>query len=247
MQFNIAFLYFFECSIAFNFTFIMAIKDFLYFLTRPRIVTPQSINTFSSFLKIVWKSFLLILVISILQGLITKTLLKVINIPLIEKPIILNGYSILRVTLLTPFIEESLYRLPLRISKFNLVVFFCVLIYVILLEANPLLSVCIALVISGFLYFLMIRNCRFYYAIKSYHEKYFHIIFYSSALIFGFMHLTKYSLDLSYFIFFPLFILNYVLVSLVLGYVRVSFDKGFFLALIIHAFLNGLYCLVNFN
>jgi len=119
-------------------------------------------------------------------------------------------WIILLAVLLIPFLEELIFRFPLRFEK------------------NYLLQVPI-LLISG-------KDKRKKQTYKNIWDKYFGQIFYLSAITFALMHALNYNWDNTSLWLSPLLVLPQFILALFMGYLRVRFN--FFLGFLFHAIHN---------
>jgi len=137
--------------------------------------------------------------------------------------------------LFAPFVEELLFRLILRINKKNLIILnisVLVLLIFFIIKREPtrivfysLLTICLSICL------IYIKQC------KSLFIKYFNIIFYIIAGLFGLLHIYNYlGINLSNFILTPLFAIPQFVLGLILGYIRVN--NGFIYAVLFHFLMN---------
>lgn len=217
------------------------------FLKNPSPGEQFEINSISSFLKLVWKSFLIILVIDIITGVLIVIPLKNSNLFPPLKEINSTPFNILKITLILPVIEELIFRLPLRISKTNLITSFSVIIFLFLNKwciYNIYITLSCSLILFFLLHLCIKIESNFMNRITIFFTNHFWALFYFQALVFGFLHLTNYILDFRYFFLFPLFILSYIITGLLWGYLRTRYTHGFYLCIASHIVINSIYCFV---
>ena len=222
-------------------------KDLIIFLKNPSLGIQFDIKSISSFLKLVWISFLLLLAIDIITGLLFVTPLRYLNLYPSLKEINLTPINILKVSLLLPIIEELIFRLPLRISKINFITTLSIIIFLVLHKyclSNVYLALSLSLIFFITLNLLINKKSNFLNKLTIFFNKYFQFIFYFQALIFGFLHLTNYRVDFKYFYLFPLFAISYISSGCFWGYMRVKYKFGIYICIVSHVVVNSLYCLI---
>jgi Type II CAAX prenyl endopeptidase Rce1-like len=217
------------------------------FLKNPSLENQCDIKSHSAFLKMVWKSFLILLASDIILGLFFCGPLIYFDLFPSLKGIKFNLLNILKISLYCPIMEELIFRLPLRISKLKLIISFCILISTIVFK-RLISNVYLVIFFSVILYFclssLLREDSRFFINIVKFFTLKFRMVFYFQALLFGFLHLTNYNLEFKYFYLFPLFIVNYIFAGCFWGYLRVKYINGIYLCIASHIFINSIYSLV---
>jgi hypothetical protein len=221
-------------------------RDFTIYLKNPNQGIQFDIKSIPDFLKLIWKSFLILLVIDIIIGLLIVTPLRYFNLYPSLKEIKFTPVNILKISLLLPIIEELIFRLPLRISKINFASSFSLVIFLVLHYCifNIYLSLSISIIFSFSLYLVLEKESSFLNRLIVLFTKYFWQVFYFQALIFGFLHLTNYFVDFRYFYLFPFFVLSYIISGLLWGYIRMRYTFGIYLCIVSHIIVNSIYCLV---
>jgi len=222
----------------------LSLKGFILFLKHPNAVEEIEILTFKLFFKLVWKSILILFSIDIILGLVISTPLRYFHLFPLEKEINNSVYIILKISLILPIIEELIFRLPLRISIRNLAISLSLVLFLIINKPNLYLACFLSILLFIILLFLLKKDSEIFNSINSLSTRYFSCFFYFQALIFGFLHLTNYNLDIQYFYLFPLFAISYVVAGCFLGYIRVRYNYGIYLCLTTHIVVNSLYCLI---
>ncbi|MCK4664882.1 MAG: CPBP family intramembrane metalloprotease, partial [Bacteroidales bacterium] len=185
----------------------------------------------SKFSKILW---LLILTIAF-NGVIIITRTVLINkgiIPLLffkDTGLIASFWFYpLIVLIICPIVEELGFRLFFIPNRINIAISISFLLYFLscLIFSFSLFEINIYLTIPpvSFLIFLLItlksstiKHLNFLII------KYFKIIFYLSAIFYTYVHLTNFWIEKGHIIWLPLIFLPYLMLGLVLGYIRVIF------------------------
>lgn len=220
------------------------ISDFAFFLKNPNIAEEVKLRSAISGLVLIFQTFLVILIMNLVVSLLIVTPLKLIHLFPQNKGFVFNTQNILKIIILAPILEEMLFRLPIKLSKTNLAISFCVLIYYLAARINPTVGILLSIVVLLFMMTWIQKEIEFSEKVIFFYKKYFHFIFYFQALVFGFLHLSNYNLDQHIFLLFPLFILNYILLGCILGYLRIRYSSGLYLCILTHMFINGFYCLI---
>ena len=164
--------------------------------------------------------------------------------------------------LLIPLIEELWFRLFLRPSPINLVGALLAIAYLLgiqlfpwLSEANlvPLLSgnnrwispwgILFLTVLGSFGLYLLVKRYYNSRCAEQFYSKNIAYLYYASSLIFGFIHVFNFAGIQQHFYLSPLIMLPYIMIGLVLGYVRIHY--GFQWAVGLHA-INNAYALLPF-
>jgi hypothetical protein len=222
-------------------------RDFIIFLKNPNIGEQFDIKSITFFLKLVWKSFLIIIAIDVIIGILFVIPLRYLNLYPSLKVINLTPINILKVSLLLPVVEELIFRLPLRISKINFLTSFCLILFLVLYKhyiSNIYLVLSLLLIYFFFFYLFIKKETFFFNKLTVSFSKYFRLIFYFQAFVFGFLHLTNYTLDFKYFYLLPFFAISYILSGCFWGYIRVRYSSGIFVCIASHIVVNCIYCLM---
>ncbi len=148
----------------------------------------------------------------------------------------------LTVAVAAPLVEEGIFRLFLR---FHTLTLFASLLGAALFFI-PRTSGVFLWVLSGFFVFVFLGLVGLYtqpeQAIKTLNKfwsQYFWILFYLSVFLFGFAHLSNYSLPAwKLALLAPILVLPQTLLGFILGYLRVRF--GFLYAVLLHMIHNAL-------
>jgi hypothetical protein len=219
------------------------LNDFISFIKRPTIQTPIKLGNILLFSKTILFGVLILILIDITSGFIIFPLKYFSLFPTL-KPFQYNTYNILRVTLILPIVEELVFRLPLRISKINLIVFLSMVCFISLYKVN--------IFIAGFLSVMIILLGLNLIRSKSIYLVFlnklilanFPIFFFTQAIIFGGLHLFNYDLLLKNLFILPFIVLGQILTGMFLGFLRVKYSNGIILCISIHILINTLYCLI---
>ena len=174
-------------------------SDFIIFLKNPSLEKQFDIKSLSSFLKMVWKSFLILLASDIILGLLFCGPLIYFNLFPSLKGINFSLFNILKISLLYPIVEELIFRLPLRYYKFNLVLSFSILISLLVFKrliSNVYLAITLSLILYFSLSLLFRKDSLFLIKIINFFILKFRVVFYFQALLFGFLHLTNYYIEI---------------------------------------------------
>jgi len=151
--------------------------------------------------------------------------------------------------LLLPLIEEMLFRLNLKISMNNLLIFFILIFGILLFRAFKLnQSDSLFLFIIPFIFIAILVYYKFYpdQKIKKYLHNFwvchFGIIFHSSCWIFALLHLINFEEITPTLLFLsPLIVLPQLILAYALGFLRMNY--GFQYNVIFHVIYNSLFSL----
>ena len=223
------------------------LRDLIAFLKNPIPKEFYEINSISSFLSLVWKSFLVLMVIDIIAGILIVLPLKYFSLFPSLKELKLTPIYILKITVISPIIEELIFRLPLRISKINFVTSLSLILFLVLNNlcfSNIFLSLSFSLVIFLLLCAGIHKEFNFLNRLTLPFTKHFSRFFYFQALVFGFLHLSNYIVDFRYFYLFPFIVISYISKGCLFGYLRVRYTFGIYLCIASHIVANSIYCLI---
>jgi hypothetical protein len=206
------------------------VQSFLSFIRDP--IYNEKIKEFEM------KKFLFLLffyfVLMIPTGLVLFFLMEIIN--LTHKAINLSlKEKILYGILLSPIIEEILFRLILVFNKRN--------IFILILAALGLLvnfatkGAIVKTVLFVLLIVCLIIVYKYEDKCKSYFQTNFKMFFFLIAGLFAFLHFFNF-LDISLYDFFylPLFVIPQFILGIILGYIRITY--GFKYSVFFHAMVN---------
>jgi hypothetical protein len=223
------------------------LKEVILFLKNPELNTLIEIKCLPSYLKLIWKSFYFIIILDLITGVFITLPLNYFNLLPSLKGIEFDTFNTLKVVLILPIIEESIFRLPLRFSKLGFAFAISLVIYLFLRGLNFInfyIALSSSIVLFLFLTFYIQGWGSFPNLIDAFFRVHFRRIFYLQAILFGALHLSNYNLDIKYFYLFPLIVINYVIVGCFWGYIRVRYSNGTFLCIASHILVNGTYFLV---
>ena len=222
----------------------LSLKEFILFLKQPNAEKHIEILTIKSFLILVWKSILILIAIDIIIGLLISMPLRHMELLPEQKEITFSLYIFLKFSLLLPIVEESIFRLPLRISRSNLAIPLSLILFIFLYKLNIYLAISLSLSLLIVLFIVIKIRPEILNKVNSLSQRYFLFFFYIQAIVFGFLHLTNYKLDIQYFYLFPFFIIGYIVTGCFFGFIRVRYSYGIYLCITSHIVMNSLYCLL---
>ena len=205
------------------------------------------IGSFYSFLKLIWVSFVILFLIDIIIGLGISTPLKYFDLFPSQKVYNVTTFNILKISLLLPIVEELIFRLPLRISKVNLAIPLSIFLFLILYKLNIYVAVSLSLILFAAMFTGINKESGILNFADNFFTKYFCVLFYFQAFIFGFLHLTNYNLEYNYFYLFPFFIISFIIKGSFFGYLRIRYNFGIYLCIVSHIIVNSIYSLVLFR
>jgi membrane protease YdiL (CAAX protease family) len=213
---------------------------FFQYIKNPFQPENQERFTLNTFLKTMGLSFVLVFLASIF----TVTLMKVGLLPAYWTPTkeINSVLLLFAATVLVPLIEEILFRLNLRISKFNIALFLSLLITVIVkivfLRGIQISIYIGAIPIFGLIYFIIDRANLPMLKIETFWKSHFKFIFHFAAITFGMLHLTNFETIKWWMIAIsPLLAAPYITMGYIFGYIRMK--HGFVYGWLIHATVNS--------
>jgi hypothetical protein len=140
--------------------------------------------------------------------------------------------------IIIPFIEEILFRLLLKPRWENVLFFnsFLVVLGVYALWGEKFLIGSILICLGCIMIIIFISNKRILRKIQIKHIKNFRYVFYSSVLVFGFLHLSNFEFNFWIVLFSPILVLPQIIGGLALGYIRMHF--GIMCSILFHALNN---------
>jgi len=221
-------------------------KDLISFLKNPSTENRIVIGSTVSFIKLIWISFLYLIIGSFIIALFITTPLSYLNLLPASKEYSPSFYNVLMTAMIVPIAEELIFRLPLIISKRNVSISLCVLIFFLLKQINIYLAFSASFLIALCLFFLFKSDFRKLKLLGSQLNNHYILFFYFQAIIFGALHISNYNLNFQYFYIFPFLILQYFFIGLIFGYVRVRFKNGIYVCIICHTMLNSIYCILYY-
>lgn len=223
------------------------LRDFIKFLKTPCQGEHYKINSISVFLRLLWNSFLILVLIDIIVGILIVLPLRYLNLFPLLREFNFTSNNIIRVILIFPIIEELIFRLPLKISKITFVTSFSLIIFLILNKwclSNTYFALSISILLFLSLHLGISEESSISLRVSHFFRYPFWIIFYFQAVIFGILHLTNYIVDFRYFYLFPFIVVSYILKGCLFGYLRVRFAYGIYLCIASHILVNSIYCFI---
>lgn len=206
--------------------------SFLNYLKKPYYIRNKTVN-WSIFIK----SWVLFILISIPFGPIIDFMLKITSISETEFNY-KTGKIFISMIILSPVLEEILFRLILK-PKFRNVLIFSIFTGVLaisfLLRKSFILGIPFSfLSIAGF---TILIDKKYFREMQKYFLKHFSTIFYLISIIFGFVHITNYEpFNYKLVIILPILISPLVLAGIMLSFIRMKFGIGY--SILMHSMIN---------
>jgi len=149
-------------------------------------------------------------------------------------------FTILLAVIIAPAIEEVIFRLPLKNTPKNLSISLAVV--TVILSARyqqdaPFILLIAAVPLLATLYMHYISKPIIKKMIAGTFSKYYPVIFYSAAIIFGSVHMLNYTNIQSGVAILPLLIIPQTFIGILLGYIRLRY--GFIYAVLFHGIYNA--------
>lgn len=154
--------------------------------------------------------------------------------------------------LLGPIFEELNHRSWLRFSRFNVALSVSLFFYVFLsqfsgwvyeISTASLLNMAGAFAVFAFVY-LILSKSSYFQKVKVFWIRNYAAIFYSSAIYFGYVHLGNFgALTFEKALFSPIIVLQFVVLGIMFGYVRVRL--GLLWGIMLHIMFNMLVSLLK--
>jgi len=189
--------------------------------------------------------FIFILVLNIFLSFLTKGVFKFLNFPIYHNhfSFLLEAkknyyYLFFKIVLVSPVLEELLFRSILKPQKkfislflFSLVIIIFNKVFMSSLLVSSAISAAVVIPISFYLFkFELDKN------LLNWYYKNYKIIVYSSSILFGFIHVINYRLTLSVLVLSPLYILPQIIAGFAYAFIRIRF--GLFLSIFSHSVYN---------
>lgn len=153
-----------------------------------------------------------------------------------------NQKTVLFFLVFAPVVEELVFRLPLKVSRKNLLISAVSAYILFYLSHKSLASILSANEALKFFGFVLVSFGAIFslkeHRLRSFLNSYFSIYFYTLIIIFGLLHVTNF-LDLipkNLIAFAPLFAFHQVIVGFFLGYIRLK--RGLIWCILLHFSLN---------
>lgn len=152
-----------------------------------------------------------------------------------------SGRYIFFLILAGPIIEEVICRLSMRYSRINLTLsILFILIFIGRLYIGWIKAVVVA-VFFLIIVFLLFRKetTRIDQALEKFWANHFNLVFYICTLSFGLMHITNFqNVGLQEYLLSSLITAPQIVLGFILGYVRIRYQNGFVMAILLHILLN---------
>lgn len=245
-------IFVFLTSLSYSTMMLTVLNDFFIFLRNPVLLrnpikkAPTHVVVVLFLLSIPLTFFLgyidHIECIKIFFGIVQDNMLK----DLLEHGLI---YGIIIVAIVTPLIEEYIFRYYLNNFYGNVFYFFInisIVFYNFFSLRNKNISIIsFSFVIIGLFFFILIcNNEKIKIAVNKLMDNHFGFIFYLSAIAFGLMHLSNYKFDKN-ILFLPIvLVLAQILAGIFLGYIRLN--CGIKYSILFHFFNNFFFLLFLF-
>lgn len=143
-----------------------------------------------------------------------------------------------------PILEELTFRLPLKFSKWNLIIAsigitltFCRIIVELEYIYSSIISIGFGIILHFILTAKIIGNLSKLWANNKL------LLFYTLLMTFSFLHLKNYEMTAEVLLFSPIIILPRILGGLVFSYIRMN--SGIILAICFHSFNNGIFRVIT--
>ncbi|MFT3995239.1 MAG: CPBP family glutamic-type intramembrane protease [Dysgonomonas sp.] len=222
----------------------MSVDYILGFLRKPFILDKDIIKIDSLFeiFKISIIGYLLLISILIVVSMVVRVPLAMMGLMPSEPPIDINPRYIILACLLAPIYEELIFRLSLRFKPIYLLISITLFTLLILKRQIGLpfglIASSLVLLIGSYLLFVDKRLgiCN---KLGVFWQNHYSIVFYSSVLIFGLLHIFNYqNLTWKHYLLSPLIVLPQIIMGLFWGYIRLKYDKGLYISILMHLFNN---------
>jgi hypothetical protein len=213
-------------------------EKFIAFIRKPTFCVEKSDFSVNAFLKLLLLFYFILIPCSVFI-----IILKIFEFLPADRTEDLDDslISLGHIIFLAPVLEESVFRLPLKLSTITLSASFSVFIIFIiklffLQEDNYiiyLLSIPLSVIFCG----LISYGKDIYFRIRAFWKKHFRYVFYFFTLIFGLFHLFNYNEIYWWMILSsPFLTLPHIIMGFFLGFIRMNY--GFFYSLLFHATIN---------
>lgn len=216
------------------------LKFFLIHPVEEKPVFKFTINKIKFLFKTFFTCLLIVLLLSIITAFIRYNkgiAFKILDIPL-STLLFIN-------ILIIPLIEETAFRLPLKLSRISfslsisLIIFIVVslLFNVVVINYTDYLTerISICLVSFGIIYSLTL-NTNIYNKINKLWENNYRSILYLLLVLFVLRHLDNYVIDKNVLLYFPMLALPQLVVGVFLSFIRIRL--GFIFSVIFHGLIN---------
>jgi membrane protease YdiL (CAAX protease family) len=229
-------------------------SEFFDFLRRPhyQALERKKTNVVITTLKIYLVSLLILglinfLNITIVQAFLTLPIDETLTVPASLKEH-LWIYFIL-IVILSPIIEEVIFRLSLVFDPIYFALSTSTLIAVIIYKVSN----SILFIISFFLLFFIINRLALIFRLGFllFWKKNTKYIFYLFSLLFGLVHISNYQFfEVSQYFIVPILIFPQLAIGFLLSFTRLYYENGFFVCILFHILMNlisvSIFLLQNF-
>ncbi len=152
-------------------------------------------------------------------------------------------YAIIFILMIAPFIEEIIFRLPLKVSKLNISLSMSFMCFLFiggnnLADLNFTFESLLLKFISTILVVFLINKIDENSLLKLNNEKLYAKYFYIVSIIFGLLHIRNFyqEIPINLILFTPLYVIPQIILSLFLGYIRLK--NGIIWAILLHSIFN---------
>ncbi|TFD96825.1 hypothetical protein E2605_08380 [Dysgonomonas capnocytophagoides] len=224
-------------------------RSLFLFLIKPNIpISNEHLDLKHTFYNII-QGYLLtlffIFIIALTIGMPLKLMGLIPPRKIIVTPSIQN---IFLMSIIGPIIEELIFRLPLRYKPQYIIISLSLFLFLIgrKLIGIEIVSVIVFINIGVLYYFFYIKkslnlNSKF----NNFWAEHFSFVFYFYTLSFGLLHISSYTnMIWVHYILAPFIVSVQLVMGAFVGYIRVRYNTGVFIAITIHILLNGGTCLI---
>lgn len=201
-------------------------------------ISPHSIEYigfFSNLRLVFYYYFILILFFIFLSVFVGSLKYLFVNQPQIVLPI---KVIFLKVAIVAPIMEEILFRLLIRVNKFNLILFFIFLLISVLYEKYILPTVAYYIFIGCFLVLLFYKNLNNKINIESNKSNFLSLLIFLSCFLFGLFHLSNFKDINTINIIVIAYLVSKTLSGFAFVLLRLKF--GIIGSILLHIFINSL-------
>ncbi|MFC4673978.1 type II CAAX prenyl endopeptidase Rce1 family protein [Dysgonomonas termitidis] len=154
---------------------------------------------------------------------------------------VLDEYPLLLIMLVAPFYEEIMFRLPLIFDKKYIII--SISIAILFLNKHDLIFAIILLVvfISISTFLLYNKKIKLSNTLEQFWTNHFNIVFYTLCISFGLLHIFNFKeMTTAQAILSPLAAFPQIVMGLFMGYVRIRFNNGLIIAILLHIYQNSI-------
>jgi uncharacterized protein len=216
--------------------------EFFHFLRSPKYPVNERKET--HVLKTTLKIYLLsLLSIGLVNLIITIMVRLFLTLPIDETFDVPDKFKnhlwvyFLLVVVVSPVVEEILFRLSLIFNPVNISLSVSLIIAFIINRFSNHLVAIISLIMVFFLIFKLTTIYKL--NLISFWKKKFKFIFYFLPISFGLVHMTNYKYTESYqYLLVPLIVFPQLAIGFILSFTRLYYKKGFMIGIFIHITMN---------